>query len=80
MDTTLFTWGLGIVVTVLLGFMAWVGNTLVGMKTDIAVLTSEIKTHGLNEDENAKKINILEHDVHEIQKDIAVIKNKLSAF
>jgi len=80
MDTTLFTWGLALVATVLMGFMAWVGSTLVGMKTDIAVLTSEIKTHDKSELKNSEKINILEQDVHKIQTDIEVIKNKISAF
>lgn len=85
MSNEVLTWILGAVSAMLLGFMAWVAQTLISMKTetlaslktDIAVILHKLNGHSAAETAIAERLNMLEDDMKHLQTQIALIKQKL---
>lgn len=63
----LVVWLLGIMTTILLAFLAWLGTAIVEIKTSVAVINQKLSSGDKKHDDFESRIKKLEDKVWEIQ-------------
>lgn len=63
----LVVWLLGIMTTILLAFLAWLGTAIVEIKTSVAVINQKLSSGDKKHDDFENRIKKLEDKVWEIQ-------------